>query len=93
MTKSIGVSNFNCQLLFDLLSYCEIPPAVNQIELHPYLPQLEHVKYLNRVKIIPEAYSPLGAPGTIGVPRADQKVLLENEIVKELAAKYGKSAG
>jgi len=35
LTKSIGVSSFNTQLLWDLLSYAKIPPAVNQIELNP----------------------------------------------------------
>ena len=34
LTKSIGVSNFNTQLLWDLLTYAKIPPAVNQIELN-----------------------------------------------------------
>ena len=29
LTKSIGVSNFNTQLLWDLLTYCKIKPAVN----------------------------------------------------------------
>ena len=37
LTKSIGVSNFSIQLLWDLLTYCNVPPAVNEIELHPYL--------------------------------------------------------
>ena len=37
-TRSIGVSNFNVQLTLDLLSYARVRPAVNQIELHPYLP-------------------------------------------------------
>ncbi len=37
LTRSIGVSNCGTQLLMDMLTYCEIPPAVNQIELHPYL--------------------------------------------------------
>ena len=36
--KSIGISNYNCQAILDLMTYCEIPPAVNQIEMHPYLP-------------------------------------------------------
>jgi len=34
--KSIGVSNCGLQLLMDLLTYCELTPAVNQIECHPY---------------------------------------------------------
>lgn len=29
LTKSIGVSNFNTQLLWDLLTYCKIKPVAN----------------------------------------------------------------
>ena len=36
--RSIGVSNFNVQSLYDLLTYAEILPVVNEVELHPYLP-------------------------------------------------------
>lgn len=35
LVKSIGVSNFNTQLIWDLLTYCKIKPVVNQIELNP----------------------------------------------------------
>lgn len=35
LTKSIGLSNFNTQLIWDLLSYCKIKPVANQIELNP----------------------------------------------------------
>lgn len=35
--KSIGVSNFGVQLIWDLLSYAKIQPAVNEIEIHPLL--------------------------------------------------------
>ena len=34
--KSIGVSNFNRHHLDDLLSYAEIRPVINQIEVHPF---------------------------------------------------------
>lgn len=36
MTKSIGVSNFNVQSLIELLTYAEVKPVCNQVELHPY---------------------------------------------------------
>src|SRR4051812_35236799 len=39
LVKNIGVSNFNVGLLRDMLSYVKIPPAVLQVELHPYLTQ------------------------------------------------------
>lgn len=35
LTKSIGVSNFNVQMLWDMLSYARIKPVVNEVELHP----------------------------------------------------------
>ncbi len=37
LVRSIGVSNFNVSLLCDLLSYCEIKPAVNEVEIQPFL--------------------------------------------------------
>jgi aldehyde reductase len=38
-TKHIAVSNFNGQLLADLLTFCKIKPIINQIEVHPYFQQ------------------------------------------------------
>jgi len=35
LVKSIGVSNFNVQSLWDMLSYARIKPACNEVELHP----------------------------------------------------------
>ena len=35
LAKSIGVSNFTAQMIWDLLSYCKIQPVCNQIELNP----------------------------------------------------------
>ena len=66
--KSIGVSNFNIKNLKDLLSYCRIKPVVNQVELHPYLPQTELVDFCKQHDILVTAYSPLGSkpePGTV----------------------------
>jgi L-glyceraldehyde reductase len=44
--RSIGISNFTIQATKDLLKTAKIPPAVNQIEAHPYLLQPELFKYL-----------------------------------------------
>lgn len=35
LVKSIGVSNFSVQILWDMLSYAKIKPVVNEVELHP----------------------------------------------------------
>ncbi|KAH7889413.1 NADP-dependent oxidoreductase domain-containing protein [Phlebopus sp. FC_14] len=37
LTKSIGVSNFTADHLKDILEIASIPPAVNQVEAHPYV--------------------------------------------------------
>ena len=41
LTKSIGVSNYNVQNLNNVLSFCKIKPAFNEVEFHPYLFQKE----------------------------------------------------
>ena len=35
--RSIDVSNFSAKKMLDILSFCSIPPATYQVELHPYL--------------------------------------------------------
>ncbi len=57
--KSIGVSNHLRPHLDDLLPNAEIVPAVNQIELHPYLQSRALVDYCRAKKIQVEAWSPL----------------------------------
>lgn len=59
--KAIGVSNWTIPGLESLLKYADIKPAVNQIEIHPYFPNTELVKYCFDQGIIPVAYSPLGS--------------------------------
>lgn len=45
LVKNIGISNFNCALIRDLLSYARIKPANLQVELHPYLSQETLIKF------------------------------------------------
>lgn len=92
LCKSIGVSNFGVQLLLDLLSYCKIRPAVNQIEIHPYLSQVDLVKFCQDQGIVLEAYSPLGSFGTPETGECEENIL-EDKVIKELSAKYKKSPG
>lgn len=57
--RAIGVSNFTVRHLQELLEQAEIPPAVNQVEFHPFLFQQELLLYCQQQKIALEAYSPL----------------------------------
>ncbi|WP_102272517.1 aldo/keto reductase [Cytobacillus massiliigabonensis] len=57
--RAIGVSNFNIHHLEDLLIDCEIKPAINQVEYHPHLTQVELQEFCKQNGIQLEAWSPL----------------------------------
>ncbi|KAI9594069.1 NADP-dependent oxidoreductase domain-containing protein [Syncephalis fuscata] len=76
--RSIGVSNFNITNMERLLSNTKNVPAVNQIELHPYLPQDELVKFCQSKNIHVTAYSPLGSAGA---PLQSEPII--NEVAKK----------
>ncbi|GLZ36782.1 aldo/keto reductase [Actinokineospora sp. NBRC 105648] len=78
--RSIGVSNFHVPHLDRLLAETDVVPAVNQIELHPNLPQGELRAFHAAHGIATEAWSPL-ASGQ----------LLADPVLATLAAKHGKS--
>ena len=59
--RSIGVSNVNVALLNDLLSYARIPPAVNQVELNPWLTQVKLRQVCARHNVHLTAYCPLAS--------------------------------
>lgn len=58
--RSIGVSNFFPQHLDDLETHTDVTPAVNQIELHPYLQQAKDVDANRAHGIKVESWGPLG---------------------------------
>jgi alcohol dehydrogenase (NADP+) len=88
LVKSIGVANFTRPQLDSLLSYATIKPVVNQIEMHPYLSQVELLKYCKSKDIVVTAYSPLGR---LGVTSYDVPRLHNEPIILDLAKKYNKS--
>lgn len=59
-TRSIGVSNFLPDHLDKLESNTDVTPAVNQIELHPYLQQWKEIDAARGHGIKVEAWGPLG---------------------------------
>lgn len=81
--KAVGCSNWTIDGLKKLLSYAEVKPAVNQIEIHPFLPNEDLVKFCLEHDILPEAYSPLGSqnqvPTTGETVRSDKTL---NEVAK-----------
>lgn len=63
--KAIGVSNFTAAHLGRLLAETDVLPAVNQVELHPFLPQDELRALHAEHGIATEAWSPLGQGGEL----------------------------
>jgi 2,5-diketo-D-gluconate reductase A len=78
--RSIGVSNFEPEHLQILVDGTGIVPTVNQVELHPLLPQKELREVHAQLGIATEAWSPLG-----------QGSLLENPTIAAIAEEHGKT--
>ena len=66
--RSIGVSNFHPHHLERLFAETDVVPAVNQIELHPLLPQRDARAFHDEHGIVTEAWSPLARGGILGNP-------------------------
>ncbi|NIH83378.1 aldo/keto reductase [Amycolatopsis granulosa] len=79
--RAIGVSNFQPHHLDRLAQESDIVPAVNQIELHPYLQQAELRAYHAAHGIVTEAWSPLAKGGE----------LLAEPAVTAIAGKHGRT--
>ena len=78
--RSIGVSNFQVDHLDRLIAECDAVPAVNQIELHPYLLNEEVRAHGEAKGIATEAWSPI-AKGEV----------LDDPVVTEIADRVGRS--
>ena len=60
LVRSIGVSNFTAEHLTRIIDETGVTPSVNQIELHPYFPQVEMRQVDEKLGIRTESWSPLG---------------------------------
>ena len=78
--RSIGVSNFQPHHLRRLHEETEVPPAVNQIEVHPYLTQDEVRGFCAEHGIAVEAWSPIA-----------QGLVLDDPIIQSIAERLGQT--
>ncbi len=81
--KAIGLSNFNEEQIQEILSVCEVKPAVLQTEVHPYSQEKKLKAFLAKEGIVIQAWYPLG--------HGDRE-LIEEPLFAELGKKYGKSS-
>ena len=80
--RAIGLSNFNMEQIKEILSICEVKPAILQTEVHPYFQEKELKKFLTRQGMAIQAWYPLGH---------GDKALIEEPVFSKLAQKHGKS--
>jgi len=92
LVKDIGVANFNVSLLMELMSFAKVPPAMNQVEMHPYLTQDKLAKFCSTQGIAMAAFSPLGAGSYIELKMAQEtENVMMDPVVQKIAAKYSKT--
>ncbi|KAH9435599.1 hypothetical protein MCOR02_004522 [Pyricularia oryzae] len=90
--RAIGVCNFNVLKTKRILEIARIIPAVNQVELHPYLPQHQLMEFSAKHGILLMAHQPLGGrpvPAVRGHP--GQSPPTEDQTIVDVASSCGMS--
>ncbi|KAK1288680.1 hypothetical protein QJS10_CPB19g01602 [Acorus calamus] len=87
LTKSIGVSNFTCKKLTDLLALARIPPIANQVEMNVGWQQKKLKEFCKEKGIVLCVWSPLGSYGAFWGSNA----VMENPLIDEIAVAKGKT--
>lgn len=80
LVRAIGVSNFEAEHLERVIAETGVTPAINQVELHPYLQQVGLRREHERLGVLTEAWSPLG-----------QGLELEDPAIVEIAQAHGRT--
>lgn len=78
--RSIGVSNFHEAALRHIIDETGVVPVLNQIELHPWLPQTQMRAVDDGFGIVTESWSPLASGG-----------LVDDPVLAAIGTKHGKS--
>lgn len=81
--RAIGLSNFDVAQTQRILDECEVIPAINQVECHPYFPQAELKALLSEHNIALQAWYPLGGRGNASI--------MSEPVIAEIAKTHGKS--
>jgi len=94
LTREVGVSNFSKGMIEEVRDATGQTPAVNQIELHPYLQQDALLAACKELGVAVTAYSPLGSPDSAAMMgRRDEVLLTEHPIICQVAEAHGATPG
>ena len=79
-TRSIGVRNFDVELVEGARASCQVPICVNQVEYYTHLAQRELLQHCNRHEVVLPAYRPLG-----------KGEILRDPVLRTVAQNHGKT--
>jgi len=94
LARQVGVSNFSKRMIEQVSVATGHTPAVNQVELHPYLQQDALIAACKALGVAVTAYSPLGSPDSAAMMRRHDDVLLtQHPTIVEIADAHQATPG
>jgi len=94
LAREVGVSNFSKQMIKRVSEETGRTPALNQVELHPYLQQDDLVAACKMLGVAVTAYSPLGSPDSAAMMgRHDEAPLTRHPTIVQIATSHGATPG
>jgi len=93
LVKNIGIANFSCSLMQDLVKYAKVKPNVLQVENHPYLQQPNLLKYARSQGMAVTAFSSFGGKSywAFNAEAKAMQDLLTHETIDSIAKKHSKT--
>lgn len=93
LVRSLGVSNYTVQKLWDICCYAKYQPTMLQVECHPYFQQKHVLKFCQENDIQMTAFAPLSAPHREANKNLGKvRIVLEEKVIMEIGKKHGVSA-
>ena len=90
LVRNIGTSNMTIPKLELVLRDAEIPPACNEMELHPHFQQPELFNYVREHDIVPIGFCPIGSPERPERDRQPEDTApIEDPVIQEVAGNHG----
>jgi alcohol dehydrogenase (NADP+) len=90
LVRHIGTSNMTIPKLRLVLRDARIPPALNQMELHPHFQQPELFAFVRQQGIVPVGYSPVGSPARPERDRTpEDSIDIEDPVIVRIAERLG----
>lgn len=94
LARQVGVSNFSRRQIERVSDATGATPAVNQIELHPYLQQSRLLEACDTLGVAVTAYSPLGSPDSAAfMGRQDDVLLTQHPTIVSIAEAHDATPG